>query len=139
MKKILLPLFAIALFITSCKKENLDSGLFGTWNVTQVSGIYYLNGSVVASPVDNNPTGTIKFNSNGTGKQDYSFSLYGSTYPQTSNFVWEADDSKITIDRTDEPDMEWTRVTNESNKQVATYRYVVNASQSWDYTLTLEK
>ena len=140
MKKVLLFLISISILSNACKKqEDLDPVLYGTWNVTKVEGVYYLNNIPVTYPVDNNPTGTINFNSNGTGKQDYSYSIAGTVYPQNSNFIWEANAQQITIDRTNEPDMTWTRVLNEANKQVATYTYVVDATQKWDYTLTLEK
>lgn len=135
-------LFGIALVtfgINGCTKENLDSRLFATWQVTKVEGLYYYNNVPTIPVSDNNPSGTVKFESDGTGYQSYTFQLVGNTYQQVGAFVWEADDNEIRVDRQDEPDMVWTRVTNLTNKQVATYTIVVDANSKWDYTLTLEK
>lgn len=119
--------------------ENIDKVLIGTWNVTRVEGVFNTGSGSLPPIADESPTGTITFKSNGTGNQNYTYSIGGTTYPQTGNFSWSATDDLIIIERTDDPDMEWTRVVDTDNRQVATYNVLINANQSWDYTLTLEK
>jgi hypothetical protein len=133
-------LFAtIALILQGCTKDDLDPALFGTWQVTRVEGLYYINNSPTFPLSDNSPSGTVRFDRNGTGRQDYSFQLLGNTNTQTGAFKWTATDTQILIDLKDDPDMVWQRVTKLTNKQVATYTHVVDGSTRWDYTLTLEK
>ncbi|TNF26921.1 MAG: hypothetical protein EP314_05350 [Bacteroidetes bacterium] len=140
MKKVifLFSAFAWIVSMTSCKK-NLDEILFGTWNVTKVEGTLNVNGVSVFTAQDNSPVGTVKFESNGRGRQNYSFTFAGTLYEQVDDFRWEANESEIIIVRTSEPDMIWTRIINTENKQKASYNLVVDANQNWDYTLTLEK
>ena len=127
-------------FLSSCKDdEQLDSVLFGTWNVTKVHGQQYVNGNVGLQLTDNNPTGYIRFDEDGTGEQNYAFTLFGTVYPNVNEFSWEADAAEIRVDRFNASDLVWRRITNEVNKQEATYNIVVDATQNWDYTLTLEK
>lgn len=127
-----------ALMFSGCR-EGIDKVLVGTWNVTKVQGVFNSGGQASPAVEDNNPTGTITFKNNGRGSQNYTFTLNGVAYPQTGDFTWSATDDLIIIERTTEPDMEWTRITDTDNKQVASYNILVNANQSWDYTLTLEK
>lgn len=124
--------------IVSCNK-NLDSVLFGTWNVTKVEGTLNVNGVSVFTAQDNSPVGTVKFESNGRGRQNYSFTFAGTVYEQVDDFSWEANESEIIIVRLSEPDMIWNRIINTENRQKASYNVVVDANQNWDYTLTLEK
>lgn len=134
---LLLPIFFCFL---SCKDEGqLDATLFGTWNVTKVQGQQYVNGTPGFLLTDNSPTGYVRFDDDGTGEQNYSFTIFGTTYPNVSEFYWEADAAEIRIDRFSQPDLVWRRITNEANKQEATYNIVVDATQSWDYTLTLQR
>ncbi len=128
----------VALVFASCNK-NLDKVLFGTWEVTKVEGTLNVNGSPVFTGEDANATGTVEFESNGRGEQNYSFTFSGTNYPQTGTFSWEANDDEIIINRTSEPDMIWNRILNTETKQVASYKIIVDANQNWDYTITLEK
>jgi hypothetical protein len=137
-KPLLIFILGILTF-NGCTKDDLDEGLFATWQVTKVEGLYYFNNVPTIPVADTDPSGTVKFESDGTGYQNYTFQLVGNTYQQIGAFVWEADDNEIRIDRVDEPDMVWTRNTNLTNKQVATYIIVVDANSKWEYTLTLEK
>jgi hypothetical protein len=125
--------------ISSCKKDSDGSELIGTWNVTKVQGQLIENGNPGITLADNSPTGYVLFNKNGTGTQDYSFTIFGLQSTYNSNFVWRANESEITIERINQPDLIWRRITNEPDKQEATYTTVINSTQSWDYTLTLEK
>jgi hypothetical protein len=137
-------LFVIAIIVSisagfvGCK-EGIDKVLVGTWNVTRVEGVFNSGGTSWPPIADENPVGTITFRSNGTGEQNYSFTLNNTQYPQTGEFSWSATNELIIIERVSDPDMDWTRITDTENRQVATYNILVNATQSWDYTLTLEK
>jgi uncharacterized membrane protein len=113
--------------------------LFGTWTVTKVEGTLNVSGSAFSNAEDISPVGTVEFNNNGTGEQNYSFTFNGTVYQQTGTFSWEANTDEIIINRSGEPDLIWTRVTDSEDLQVASYNVVVNASQNWDYTLTMEK
>ncbi|MFM1874457.1 MAG: hypothetical protein RL266_194 [Bacteroidota bacterium] len=140
MKQFVTSFFVLSSFLllSGCDK-GVDKVLVGTWNVTQVEGVFTSGGASFPPIIDADPTGTITFRSNGTGEQDYSYSLGGTTYPQTGSFTWSATNDLIIIDRTNEADMEWTRIIDTDNKQVASYNYLINANQSWNYKLTLEK
>ena len=131
--------FASFVFVLNSCKKNLDKTLFGTWTVTKVEGTYNANGSSIFTAEDVNPTGFVRFDNNGRGEQDYSFTFVGTVYTQQSEFSWEANEDEIIINRVSEPDMIWVRVVDTENKQVASYNVVVNANENWDYTLTLEK
>lgn len=141
MRPLLLALVAVVITVSSgCKDDDhLDPALYGKWQVTKVQGRYYY--SNIPSPLvtDNSPQGTIEFKSDGTGYQNYSFQFGGNTQQHIGAFVWEADDEQIRIDRVDEPDMVWTRITKLTNRQEATYTHIVDENQKWDFTLTLEK
>lgn len=140
MKNLLLLLFILTLTISiSGCKDGIDKVLIGTWNVTKVEGVFNSNGGSLPPIVDENPTGTITFRGNGTGEQNYSYTVGNTQENQTGSFSWSATNELILIERVSDPDMEWTRVTDQDNKQVATYNFLINANQSWDYTLTLEK
>lgn len=129
----------VACFVSCKDKSQLDAALFGTWNVTKVQGQQYVNGAAGLLLTDNSPTGYVRFDEDGTGEQNYSFSIFGVTYPNVNDFYWEADAAEIRIDRFNAPDLIWRRITNEAKKQEATYNTVIDATQNWDYTLTLER
>ncbi|MCB9257596.1 MAG: hypothetical protein H6579_10730 [Chitinophagales bacterium] len=141
--KVIGKLFLLAFLFSSlfsCKKEiDPEENLVGTWTVSKVEGQQIINGNPGFSAADNNPSGTISFSADATGQQNYSFSFLGTVYPQNDNFSWSATETEIIIDRLLNPDLVWTRIVNESNKQVASYDIPVNASQVIRYTLTLEK
>jgi hypothetical protein len=140
MKNLILSLFSLGLMVSlsGCDK-GIDKVLVGTWTVTEVQGVFTTGSVSLPAIVDSDPTGTITFKSNGTGEQNYSYTLGGTTYPQTGNFSWSATKDLIIIDRVNEADMEWTRIIDTDNKQVASYNFLINADQSWNYKLTLEK
>jgi len=135
--QVIVVLFAFSTMITGCRK-GIDKVLIGTWNVTRVEGVLNSGGTSSAPVTDENPTGTITFKGNGTGEQNYSFEFFG-TLQQTGSFKWSATEDLIIIERTTESDMEWTRIIDTENRQVATYNILRNAEQNVDYTLTLEK
>ena len=139
-KQFLILLTFISMIASGCgNDENLDESLFATWQVTKVEGLYYYNNIATIPVADNSPTGTVEFNADGTGYQSYSYQFGGNTYPNVGSFSWESTDDQIIIDRLNDPDMVWERITKLTNKQVAKYTIVVDGNQKWDYTLTLEK
>jgi hypothetical protein len=81
----------------------------------------------------------VRFDSDGTGEQNYSFTFANINYSQNEEFSWEANEDEIIINRVSEADIIWTRTVDSENKQVASYTVVIDATQDWDYTLTLEK
>lgn len=130
----------LSLTLLSCGKDvDPDGNLEGTWQVEKVEGQQYTNGSPGIYVVDNNVTGTIQFKKSGLGEQDYSFTLFGTAYPQDGAFKYTATESEIVIDVVNGNDMIWERELNESNRQIASYDIVVDASTTVKYTLTLEK
>ncbi len=124
---------------TSCGKDKLDEALFGTWAVTRVEGQQFINGNPGIKLADNNPTGTVRFDDNGWGEQNYSYSLFGTVYPHTGKFRWTATADEILIKQVNEPDLVWRRNLNQPDKQIATYTIIVSSTQTIDYTLTMEK
>lgn len=135
---LLLALSIVAMTFNSCNK-NLDKVLFGTWVVTKVEGTLNVGGVSVFTAEDNAPVGTVRFDNDGTGEQNYSFTFATVNYTQTGEFSWEANEDEIIINRVSEPDLIWTRITDSENKQVASYNLVEDASHNRDFTLTLEK
>lgn len=131
----------ILAFTVSCKKRTIsdDATLPGTWNVTKVQGQLYTSGVPGITVTDNAPTGYVRFDSDGRGEQNYSFTLYSTVYPFNDSFYWTSTDTEIRIDRFVNPDMIWARNINEPLKQVVTYNYILSASETVIYTLTLEK
>lgn len=124
--------------LNSCYKD-LDRVLFGTWTVTKVEGTLNVNGSSVFSGADEDPVGTVDFENNGKGEQNYSFTFNGTVYPQTGTFTWRANEDEIIIDRVSQPDMIWTRIIDSDNRQKVSHNVTIDATQNWDYTITLEK
>lgn len=131
----------VTIILTSCNSHEIDPNekLVGTWEVTKVEGRQKTSGNDGIVLTDNNPTGSIIFEDNGTGKQDYSFTLWGNSYPNVNNFFWTSNDSEIIIDLWGDDDMIWARSENSENKQIATYDIVVNEMLTIEYTLTLER
>ena len=138
-RTILFSILAFTVLIFNSCGKNLDKVLFGTWTVTKVEGTLNVNGSAFSNTEDISPVGTVEFNNNGSGEQNYSFTFNDTVYSQTGTFSWEANTDEIIINRSGEPDLIWTRVTDSEDLQVASYNVVVDALQNWDYTLTLEK
>lgn len=140
MKYATVILFFLITF-SSCSKDDadFDGNLTGKWNVTKVEGQQYVNGNAGIYLQDNSPTGYIEFKSNGKGEQNYSFTLFGTSYPQVANFTYTSTENSIIVKRFGEDDLVWNRLTNETNIQVASYEIPVDASTTIEYTLTLEK
>ena len=135
---LILAILLMTSFMFSCDKEDdeIDEGLVGTWEVTKVEGQQFVNGNPGIKLEDENPTGYVKFESDGKGEQNYSFTLFGTTYPQTGQFRWTATASTINVKRFNDSDLVWERELNEPNKQIASFFFEDNNVK---YTLTLEK
>jgi hypothetical protein len=142
LSKSIIALFGLSvLMTTSCTKDSDFTGenLVGRWNVTQVTGQQINNGVPGIALTDENPTGFIRFESNGSGEQNYTFNLLGSPIPNTGAFMWTSNAVEIRIKQVSSPDMIWRRDLDKVNKQIATYTITVSTSVTIDYTLTLEK
>lgn len=91
-------------------KDEIDEGLVGTWEVTKVEGQQFVNGNPGIKLEDENPTGYVKFESDGKGAQNYSFTLFGNKYPQISQFIWTANASTVNVKRLNDTDLVWERL-----------------------------
>ncbi len=94
--------------------------LVGTWNVDliQVSGS--IGGIGISETVT--PTGTITFNSDFTGKENYSYNVPGiGNITENDNFTWRSSAATITFDPGDVDESVWTREINEQNRQRGKY------------------
>jgi hypothetical protein len=138
--RIVFTLFLIVTFL-SCSKDDVDpdGNLQGRWNVEKVEGQQFTNGNPGIKLEDNNPTGYIVFESNGEGEQNYTFTLFGTAYPNINNFRYSATQTEIIIERFGQADLVWNRELNSANRQIASYDILVNANSFIRYTLTLEK
>lgn len=129
-----LVIIASLLSNTSCSKNKLEKRLRGEWNVTKVDFTVTLNGYTF-SDQGQNVTGTITFNKNEIGMQDYSFTYAGNTYQFVDTFKYTVDESYITTSHTDK----WERIVNEKKIQKVKYTSVISSNETRTYTLTLVK
>jgi hypothetical protein len=141
MKYLLFSSLTFILLFGACKKDpdQSDGNLIGTWNVVQVKGIQITNGVPGIEIADDEPTGFIRFDDNGRGEQNYSYKLFGTTYPNTGAFVWTATETEIKIKQIAKPDLIWIRKINTINQQQATFDISISPTSKIEYTLTLEK
>lgn len=141
MKAFILSSLVCILFFNACKKDpdQSDGNLIGTWNVVQVKGVQVTNGVPGIEITDDAPTGFIRFDDNGRGEQNYSYKLFGTTYPNTGAFVWTATETEIKIKQIAKPDLIWVRKINTVSQQQATFDISISANSKIAYTLTLER
>jgi len=139
--KFLFLIVTIAVGLAGCSKSevNTDEKLIGQWDVTKVEGRQVTNGVPGIVLTDENPTGFIRFDEDGKGEQQYSFSLFGNTYPQSAQFRWNSTEQEVVVDLIGSDDMIWSRSVNEIDRQVAAYEIVISAELTIEYELTLEK
>jgi hypothetical protein len=139
--KTLACLIVATLLAASCKTTSIDPNekLIGMWNVTKVEGTQIQNGVEGIMLMDDSPSGYIRFDSDGRGEQNYSFTLFNSTFPFQNNFRWTSTPDEIRIDLIGDDDMIWTRHVNEAAKQEASYSIIIDAANTIEYRLTLEK
>lgn len=135
MKNLFLLICLMQLF--NCSKNSDDNStsnqLLGEWNVTQIIILYPELEEVQAE----NVTGTITFDENGTGIEDYSYSIeiIDIIFSETESFTWTSNNSSIITDPGTDTELTWDRIENQSNLQIASY---IN-SDGIRYTLTLTK
>lgn len=141
MRAIHFLIIVVIITLAACSKDNADTtgNLEGRWNVEKVEGQQFTNGNPGIQLEDNNPTGYIEFQSNGQGEQNYTYTLFGTTYPNTGNFLYSATETAITIERFGQADLIWNREVNTATQQVASYDIPVSANVFVRYTLTLGK
>lgn len=135
---LILAILLTTILLISCAKDEdeIDEGLVGTWEVTKVEGQQFVSGNPGIKLEDDNPSGYVKFESDGKGEQNYTFTLFGTTYPQIAQFRWTANASTINVKRFNDSDLVWERELNEPNKQVASF-FIEESNVK--FTLTLEK
>jgi hypothetical protein len=131
---ILLVFGILLLTSTSCKKNKLERRVLGTWNVTNVDFTVTINGFTFSGS-GQDVTGTITFNKNGIGNQDYSFNYSGTNYIFYDNFTYSLSEEFITTSHTDK----WERITNEKTIQKVKYTEILSSTETRTYTLTLQK
>jgi hypothetical protein len=139
MKSLMKTSFVFAIIIllisfNSCKKNKLERRVLGTWNVTNVDFTVTISGFTFNGS-GQGVTGTITFNKNGIGNQDYSFNYSGTNYIFYDNFTYSLSEEFITTSHTDK----WERITNEKTIQKVKYTEIVSSTETRTYTLTLQK
>lgn len=129
----------LLLVLISCSKDEdgtddnpmIGNNLTGTWQVVKIVGQHASFGTEEATDV----TGTIRFNDNGTGKENYSFRVMDVPVFENDDFTWISTSSQIVTDPGESSEQTWTRLVNTSSKQEARY----GADDGFTYTFTLEK
>jgi len=139
--KFLFLIVTVAAGLAGCSKSEVNPNeyIIGQWDVTKVEGRQVANGVPGIVLTDENPTGFIRFDVDGKGEQQYSFTLFGNVYPQSAQFRWNSTEQEVMIDLIGSDDMIWSRSVNEMDRQVAAYDIVISAELTIEYELTLEK
>ncbi len=108
--------------------------LVGTWTIE--SATYKVLGIRQTGDV----SGTITFNEDGTGKNDYTFTIRGVTRIKEDEFNWEHDGAIITFDKDTEFENQWTWGTGADGKRQANFKdEVPNTTTEVDVTVVLSK
>lgn len=127
----------VMLMISSCSSDDDGGGnvnpLIGTWNVTEIQA-----SSANVGTVDAVVSGTITFNADGTGQQNYAWTALGVTVNEGNTFTWVSSSSTITFDPGDVDQTIWTRLENTANRQRGKYQRIEDG-QVIDITITITK
>lgn len=108
------------------------NSLVGTWNVTKIVYVNSFTGTVEPDDVE----GTITFNSNDTGRENYRYTISGTTIPNISNFTWRSTNTQIVFDEGTDDEAVWVRLENTNTKQIGRYD---ESSGNTTITITIEK
>lgn len=123
------------MILSSCSSDDDGGGsvnpLVGTWNVSEIQASNVSTGSVDAVV-----SGTITFNADGTGQQNYSWTALGATVNESSAFTWVSSSSTITFDPGDVDQTIWTRLENTANRQRGKYQRIEDG-EVIDITITI--
>ncbi len=147
-KKSYLMRMICSLFIISASMGTVACGedddppstnnLIGTWQVDNVR----LTGRIAGIEVDENvnPSGTITFNSDFTGKENYSYTIPNLNIPivERDDFTWTSNGNQLVIDPGDVDQQDWTRTINEAKSQVGSYQ-IVDGTTNYTVTIMLSK
>jgi len=138
-------LVGIGLTTTSCEKKQefvpLEEFTFeGTWNLDKVE----TTAPLLGSQTDNEPTGTIVFNEDGTGTANYSFnavSIISEGVPITreDSFQWTKEDLTITMTKADGSVITWTTVNEADSDFQATWTEDIEDLASIDFHAYMSK
>ncbi len=128
-------------FLTACGDDDeapTANNIVGTWQVDNVALEGQIGGINVNEQV--NPTGTITFNSDFTGKENYTYTIPNLNIPIVENdqFKWTSSGNQLMIDPGDVDQQNWVRTINEANNQKGSYQ-VVDGSTNYTVTITLSK
>ena len=135
MKKIVFSLIILAILSCNGSDDNppptSNNVLVGTWNVIKI--IYDNTTTGVIEP---DVTGTITFNTDGTGRENYTYTVLGIPIPNVSNFTWRSTNTQIIFDEGTSDEAVWGRVQNTSNLQVGRFE---ESTGNTNITITIEK
>ena len=115
--------------------DNLDTSLLiGTWNLQKVEY------KVLIATQEGDANGTITFNEDGTGKNDYTYTVQGSTQVKEDEFNWEADGASIIFDKGTQFENTWTwRVNTEETQEARFVDKDPSSGVEFEVTVTLSK
>ena len=111
---------AISLILPSCSKDSdgdqdVSDRLVGTWNVLRAEATAYVDGYAIDG-ITVNTDGTLKFNSDGSGKADFSMSFLDTNEAVEGNFNWERSGFEIVLTM-DGEELRYAVITDEPNYQ----------------------
>ncbi len=115
---IYLSFLLLGVLLVSCGDDEPQIGeiaddftLVGTWNFETVEGDGQIGG-IPTNDKDNNPTGFVTFNEDGTGVLDFRLVLLGREFVELDNITWSRDsETEVTIVEGDNGDInEWTLI-----------------------------
>ena len=109
--------------MTACDKQQEDpdpsNTLIGTWNVTA---------GTLQSPslgeFDATTSGTIIFRADGTGQENYDYTVAGFSFSENSPFTWISTPTTIVFDGGTSHETVWVREVNEVAEQRGAYTIV---------------
>lgn len=119
MKKIIVIIGLISLFMSCTKEGRFERRLIGTWNIVRID---YTSATDTSKSFVAENAGGIQFLPDGTGKTDYSYTMNTITYIVKEPFNWSNEnDEQILItyfSGTGNITNEWTVDDNNRNDQI---------------------
>ncbi|MBX2871660.1 MAG: hypothetical protein KTR30_06160 [Saprospiraceae bacterium] len=111
------------LFFTACEKTQEDpdptNTLVGTWDVSA---------GKLQSPslgeFDAVTSGTITFRANGTGQENYDYTVAGFTFSENNPFTWISTPTTIVFDGGTSDETVWVRELDQTNEQRGAYTII---------------
>lgn len=119
MKKIIVIIVLISLFMSCTKEGRFERRLIGTWNIVRIE---YTSATDTSKSFVAENAGGIQFLPDGTGKNDYSYKMNTITYVVNEPFNWSNEnDEKVLItyfSGTGNITNEWNVDDNNRNDQI---------------------